>query len=281
MKLDSSKLFLSLGIAGFVGSTVVAVMKADGVKPIFAKAKKELRQPPTKGSKSKTYVIGKAAIDISKEMAIPIGMAVLSAGCVCKAYNIVNAKHLAAVGTIDILDTSLKTYKNAVKEEVDESTSKKIEDRVIRKQVTDQLEAIKCMDSTRPYDTEVFNRYFSKETSCKFPEGGADTVLPFLKSAETYFNQLLHNRERFGRPGVVRFNEVLDYLGFPKIPEGETAGWVSYGGRGYIDFGISGAYFADYDGVLDRYNCVADTNKIPRSDSGYMLCFNVDPYIVK
>lgn len=48
-----------------------------------------------------------------------------------------------------------------------------------------------------------------------------------------------------------------------------------------MDFGISGAYYADYDGILDRYNCVADTNKIPRSDSGYILNFNVNPYIIK
>lgn len=277
----SPQIFLAMGIAGFIGSTVLAVAKADKVKPIFEKAKKEFKQPPTPGSKSNTKIIMEASIDIFKEMALPIGLTIMSTGFVLKSYNVLNNRHLAAVGTIDILNTSLNAHKKAVKEELGEEAVKKIEDGLNRKHITDQMEALHRKGSVKATDQETFTRYFSKETSNKFPKEGADTVLPFLKSAETYFNQLLHSRERFGRPGVVRFNEVLDYIGLPKVPEGETSGWVSYHGEGFVDFGISGAYYADYDGILDRYNCVADTNKIPRSDSGYILNFNVNPYIIR
>lgn len=279
--IKNPKFFLVAGIVGFVGTTVTAIMKADKVKPIVKEAKEELKEAPAPGSKSKLQIVSKAAFDISKEMAIPIGLAMASTGCLLKSYNIMNEKHLAAVSTISALDAGIKRYKNAVYDEVGEETAKKIDDRVIRKEIVKQLDAACKPDEHECRDFETFTRYFSKETSNKFPEGGADTVLPFLKSAETYFNQLLHNRERLGRTGVIRYNEVLDYLGFPKVPEGETAGWISKRGDGFVDFGISGAYYADYDGVLDRYNCVADTSKIPRMDSGYMLCFNVDPYIIK
>ena len=288
----SSQIFLVTGIIGFVGSIVTTVMKSDKVKPIVVETKKQLKEvsvdDPRFGFKSKaeerlykTQLIGKAAFDISKEMAVPIGMALVSTGCLLKSYNIMNEKHLAAVSTISALDAGYKRYKNAVYQEVGEETAKKIDDNVIKKEIVRQIESVCKGDNTICQDVESFSRYFSKGTSNKFPDGGADTVLPFLKSQETYFNQLLHLRERFGRPGVVRYNEVLDALGFPKVPEGETAGWISYGGDGSIDFGIAGAYHTDYDGLLDEYNCVRDPEKIPRSDSGYMLCFNVDPYIVK
>lgn len=288
----SSQIFLTAGIAGFIGSIAVTVVKSDNVKPIIKDAKKKLKEASkddprfmfkSKGDERlyKAQIIGKAAFDISKELAIPIGMAMASTGCLLKSYNVMNRKHLAAVSTISALDAGYKRYKNAVYQEVGEETAKKIEDNVIKKEIVRQIESVCKGDDTICQDVESFSRYFSKETSNKFPDGGADTVLPFLKSQETYFNQLLHSRERFGRPGVVRYNEVLDALGFPKIPEGETAGWISRSDSGFVDFGISGAYYADYDGILDRYNCVADMNKIPRSDSGYMLCFNVDPYIVK
>lgn len=276
---NSQKIFLGLGITGFIGAVVTAALKSDKVKPIIKKTKEELKQEVT--TKDKAYTIAKASIDISKEMIIPISLATFSTGCVLKSYKIMNSKQLALVGTIDILKNGAEVYKKAVLDEVGEETVKKIDEKVAIKHMTDQLQKIVKGDGKVCTDVDTFSRYFSRETSNKFPDGGADTVLPFLKSKETYFNQLLHSRERHGRPGVVRFNEVLDALGFPKIPEGETAGWISHNGNGFIDFGIVGAYYADYDGVLDRYNCVRDMNKIPRSDSGYMLCFNVDPYIVK
>lgn len=288
---NSPQIFMVAGILGFIGSTITAIAKSDKVKPIIKNTKDELKaatiddrrfgfKNKTDERLFKTKVVCTAAIDISKELAIPISLATISTGCILKSYKIMNNRQLALVGTIDILKTGADVYKKAVIDEVGEETAKKIDEKVFLKHMTDQIEKARKGDKPSN-DVETFSRYFSKETSNKYPEGGADAVLPFLKSQETYFNQLLHSRERFGRPGFVRFNEVLDALGFPKIPEGETAGWISRNGEGFVDFGISGAYYADYDGVLDRYNCVRDPNKIPRSDSGYMLCFNVDPYILK
>lgn len=291
-KRNASKIYLVEGIIGFVSATILAVKKADKVKPIIEDTKEELDavtmddvrygfSSKAEERRYKAKVIAKAAIDISAVMAVPIGISCMSIGCLVKSHKEATKPYLEAVGTIGILKNSADLYKKAVSEEVDAETLKKIDERVIARQIVDQISSICKSDDGICEDYETFNRYFSKETSNKFPDGGADTVLPFLKSQETYFNQLLHARERRGRPGIVRFNEVLDALGFSKIPEGETAGWISYGGDGSIDFGIAGAYHTDYDGLLDRYNCVRDPEKIPRSDSGYMLCFNVDPFIVK
>ena len=256
----SPQIFMTLGIIGFIGTTVTAVMKADKVKPIVKKAKEDLKESPKPGSKSRVEVIGKAVIDISREMELPICIGAISLGCFLKSYEKLNGKYLSAVGVIHAVKSDSDIFKKATLEEVGDKVESDL--------------------GVNPR-AESFTRYFSKETSKKYPTGGADTVLPFLKSQETYFNQLLHSRERFGRPGVVRFNEVLEALGFDKIPEGETAGWISRHGEGFIDFGIFGAYYADPDGVLDRYNSVNNADKIPRSDSGYMLMFNVDPFVIR
>lgn len=289
----SSQLYLVAGIVSFVGAVATAVMKADKVKPIVNETADNIKAASYDDRrfgfknkneeyiwKAKQVVIGTAKV--AKEMAVPISLMSFGTYCVCKSYNIVNNEKLAYMGVASGMKATLDTFKEVTKEEVGDETYNKIEEKARVKHITSQLNAI-CKSSEHvPNDVAVFTRYFCKDLSNKFPDGGADTVLPFLKAAETYFNQLLHSRERGGRPGIVRFNEVLDYLGFPKVPEGEIAGWISYGGKGYIDFGISGAYYANWDGNLDRFNCVRDPNKIPRSDSGYILGFdNIDPCIIK
>ena len=289
----SSQLYLAAGIVSFVGAVVTAVMKADKIEPIIGETVDNVRAACYEDRrfgfnskneeyiyKAKQIVIGTAKV--AKEMAVPISLMSFGTYCVCKSYNIVNDEKLAYMGVASGMKATLDTFKEATKEEVGEETYRKIEKRTFTRQVESQLKAARVSDGSMPDDVEVFTRYFSQATSNKFPEGGADTVLPFLKAAETYFNQLLHSREHGNRPGIVRFNEVLDYLGFAKVPEGEVSGWISYRGKGYIDFGIDGAYYADYDSVLDRFNCIADPNRIPRSDSGYILYFdNIDPCIIK
>ena len=294
LRKRSPQIYLSMGIAGFIGATVIAVKKADKVKPVVLQAKEDFDGATiddyrfgfkTKGDERryKAKIVVYAALEVTKIMAVPIGLGCISTACIIKSNKAANAKYLEAVGTIGILRNSAELYKKAVAEEVDEETLKKINDKVNMKQIVDQLNSICKSDGTYCEDPETFNRYFSKETSNKFPDGGDEAVLPFLKSKETYFNQLLHTRERRSRNklGFVSYNEVMDALGFPKIPEGDTAGWTSRNGKGFIDFGIAGAYYADYDGVLDRYNCVINPNDIPWSISGFMLCFNVDPFVIK
>ena len=289
----SSQLYLAAGIVSFVGAVVTAVMRADKIQPIINETADNVKAATfddrrfgfkSKNEeyiwKTKQIVIGTAKV--AKEMAVPISLMTIGTYFVCKSYNIVNDEKLAYMGVASGMKATLDTFKKATREEVGEETFNKIEEKAVVEHISKEINKIRKSDGYTSNDVETFTRYFCKDTSNKFPEGGADTVLPFLKAAETYFNQLLHSRERAGRPGIVRFNEVLDYLGFAKIPEGEIAGWISYGGKGYVDFGIRGAYYADFDGVLDRYNCIRDTNKIPRSDSGYILTFdNIDPCIIK
>ena len=288
-----SQLYLAAGIVSFVGAVVTAVMRADKIKPIVNETVDNVKAACYEDrrfgfkSKNEEYIfkakeIVKGTAKISKEMAVPISLMTLGTYCVCKSYNIVNDERLAYMGVASGMKATLNSFKEATKEEVGEETYKKIEKNVFTKQVESQLKAARVGDRNTPNDVEVFTKYFCKDLSNKYPEGGADTVLPFLKAGETYFNQLLHSRDHGGRPGIVRFNEVLDYLGFPKVPEGEIAGWISYSGKGYVDFGISGACYADYDSILDRFNCISDPNKIPKSNSGYILGFdNIDPCIVK
>ena len=289
----SSQLYLAAGIVSFVGAVVTAVMRADKIQPIVNETADNVKAATfddrrfgfkSKNEeyiwKTKQIVIGTAKV--AKEMAVPISLMTIGTYCVCKSYNIVNDEKLAYMGVASGMKATLDTFKKATREEVGEETFNKIEEKTRVKQITSQLNSIRKSNDSMPDDVGVFTRYFCKELSNKFPEGGADTALPFLKAAETYFNQLLHYREHGGRPGIVRFNEVLDYLGFPKVSEGEIAGWISYGGKGYIDFGIGGAYYANWDGNLDKFNCVRDPNQIPRSDSGYLLGFdNIDPCIIK
>lgn len=277
----SPQIFLTAGIISFIGAVITTAMKADKVKPIFKSAKEDIKAASIDdnryGFKNQTEVnlykaklAAGAAIDISKEMAVSIGLTVFGTCCICKSYKIMNNRQLALISGIDILDAGYKSLRDTVKENVDEKTMQKIDDEVRAKNVSQQINAIKKVDAHICNDTETCTRFFSAETSNKYPTGGADTVLPFLKSQETYFNQLLHIR------GVVCFNEILDALGLPKNDDTKRIRWYSNGGKGFIDFGISGAYFIDYDNILDCYNCIRDKNKIPRPNGGFILCFNAD-----
>ena len=277
----SPQIFLAVGIISFVGAVITAALKSEEVKPIFKNAKKDIKaatinedrygfKNETEVKLYKAKVATVAAIDISKTMAVSIGLTVFGTCCVCKSYKLMNNKQLALISGIDILDAGYKSLRETVKENVDEKTMQKIDDQVRAKNVSKQIDAIKKVDNHICNDVETFTRFFNEETSNKYPTGGADTVLPFLKSQETYFNQLLHIR------GIVYFNEILDALGLPKNDETKRIYWESNGGKNFIDFGITGAYFIDYDNVLDCYNCIRDKSKIPRPNGGFILCFNAD-----
>lgn len=159
----SPQIFLAMGIAGFIGSTVLAVAKADKVKPIFEKAKKEFKQPPTPGSKSNTKIIMEASIDVFKEMALPIGLTIMSTGFLLKSYNVLNNRHLAAVGTIDILNTSLNAHKKAVKEELGEEAVKQKHISTNCFIVGSALSGLGLLDSTKHSTISGYPKYLKEK----------------------------------------------------------------------------------------------------------------------
>lgn len=66
-----------------------------------------------------------------------------------------------------------------------------------------------------------------------------DLNFTFLKQAQLTFNDKLQSE------GHVYLNEVLSYLGYNPVPEGQLVGWLKDGSKdsdGYIDFGIYNCY---------------------------------------
>lgn len=153
---NSPQIFMAAGIIGFVGAIVSAVIKADNVKPIINRTKEDVKaatiddkrfgfKNKVDESLYKVKLVGKAAIDISKEMAVPISLATFSTGCLLKSYKIMDNQRLILTETIDAVRMNSDIYKKATIEEVGEETAKKIDDRVIIKEATEWDRKINAM----------------------------------------------------------------------------------------------------------------------------------------
>ena len=92
-----------------------------------------------------------------------------------------------------------------------------------------------------------------------------DLKFSVLKHIQSMWNSKLQTY------GFVFLNDVLDSLGFPKVPEGQLVGWRLLGnGDGYIDFGIENCY------TNPECRDIIDKNGFTRK---IVLDFNVDGVI--
>ena len=185
----SPQIFMAAGVISFIGAVVTAAMKADKVKPIFKEAKEEFKAAKVDekryGFKNKTEenlykakVVGKATIDICKELRWPIALTTVGVLFELRGFEKLSEEKMALASKIDILGTSYGNLKQAIEEEADEEVANKINDNVRSKGVAKRLKKLREEDFHVSTNPENYTYWFSADSSNKYP-GGADTVFPF------------------------------------------------------------------------------------------------------
>lgn len=275
LKKHSPEILTVVGIAGMIGTTVMASRATLKLNPILedikdaksnavATAEEEVLQTGTydkkRYSKAVTKVYLDGAVDISKLYGATITLGLSSVACLIVAQGIMKRRVVALAAAYKTLEASFSEYRKRVIDAIGEDKEEDI--RLGRKtvEIVDEKGKTKKVTTLDPIGTSPYAKFFDEYSQnwSKTPEYN----LLFLRAQQNHANDLLRAR------GHVFLNEVYDMLDIPRTQAGQVVGWLlSDEGDDFIDFGI-------YD--LDNKNGHMFVNGLERS---ILLDFNVDGII--
>lgn len=245
------EILTGLGIAGFIGSTIMACKATSEVgevlenhKDEMAKIKKaEEEYDYTKNEivKMKTDKLIKTSFELVRLYAPTAGLAVFGTTCVLGSLGVMRKRNAAIGAAYALVSGKFNEYRDRVRKEFGEDKDKELyhgvkkevvtveeeDENGKKKKVKKEIAVVDPASGISPY-AKVFD-----DASRKWVDN-AELNLVFLRNAQSWFNDRLREK------GNVFLNEVYDYLGLPRTKEGAVVGWVINGpdSDNYIDFGI-------------------------------------------
>lgn len=258
----SPEIALVGGIACGVGAVVVGCIASRHVNELVEDTQSELDQAhemydsrPDLLKKESFKVYRRAAWKFTKLYAPTVGLTMASIGLTMASHGILSKRYVGLSATYSALDGAFKDYRRRVRESLGEDAERILagggvvendirvvdENGNVENKKGNNLVIKKHKNS--PYEFD-FNRFTAKNVW----EPSAEMNDLRLRNAQSYFNDLFNAR------GHVFLNEVLDYLGMNRTPEGAICGWVKGAGDDYIDFGYWDSFKRDYE--IDSDLCV-------------------------
>lgn len=254
-KKYSPEILLITGVAGLIGSTVLAcraTLKADEVldqaKQNIDKihqAKDFVDSGVTHGyteqdyKKDMTVVYAQTGWEFVKLYGPAITLGAASIACILGAHGIMRRRNIALVAAYKAVEQGFADYRKRVVEELGEEKDRQFKYGIKQSkvQVTEMgengevkttEENIESVDD--PNKIGMYSKFFD-EYSVHWSKDPS-LNLNFLLTQQNWANDLLNSR------GHVFLNEVYDMLNIPRTTAGAIVGWVKGNGDGYIDFGI-------------------------------------------
>lgn len=259
----SPELALAGGIACGVGAVVVGCIASRHVDDIIGETRAELddlqervEEGVIENPKKEAFgIYSKAAWKFTKLYAPTVCLTMTSVGLTMASHGILSKRYVGLSATYSALDGAFKDYRRRVRESLGEDAERILagggvvennirvvdENGNVENKKGNNLVIKKHKNS--PYEFD-FNRFTAKNVW----EPSAEMNDLRLRNAQSYFNDLFNAR------GHVFLNEVLDYLGMARTPEGAICGWVKGAGDDYIDFGYWDSFKRDYE--IDSDLCV-------------------------
>jgi hypothetical protein len=238
---NSPTLLFGAGIAGMVGSTVLACRATLKVDEILRegevnRAKAESLEHADYSSKDLQRDISiihvKTTVNVVRLYAPSVILGGASIAALAQSHNILNRRNAALTAAYAALEKGFAEYRARVVEKYGEE-----EDRDFR-YGTREVEFItdKGKKETRIRVAEgepsIYARFFDPLSPSWSREPEYNLI--FLKCQQNYANDMLRSR------GHIFLNEVYDMLGIPRTKAGSVVGWILADGGtdNYIDFGI-------------------------------------------
>jgi hypothetical protein len=233
-KQNAPHILFVAGIAGFVGTTVLASRatlkvpdilddlddKKDSVQRVYASS------PKMRSAMASAYAGSGMELVRAYAPAVIVGSA--SIICLTKSHDMLTKRNAALTAAYAALDQSYRAYRERIREHVGQPA----EDLLYKESQREIGMQHQSRDPKAPNDYSGYARFFAKETSPSWSPVPEYNLL-FLRSQQNYANDMLHAR------GHVFLNEIYDALGFDRSRAGAAVGWVLSGdGDNYIDFGI-------------------------------------------
>lgn len=245
------EILTGLGIAGFIGSTVLACKATSEVSEVLDDHKKEMetiKEVEYKYDYSKQEIVKlkseklvKTGFEIVKLYAPATGLAVFGTTCVLGGHGIMRKRNAALGAAYAFVSGKFNEYRDRVRDQFGEEKDKELyhglkketitveeeDENGKKKKVKKEIAVVDPAAGISPY-AKVFDDASEKWVN------SAELNLSFLRRAQDWFNDKLNIN------GHVFLNEVYDYLGIPRTSAGAVVGWVkgSNDGDDYIDFGV-------------------------------------------
>ena len=269
----SPQMLFGLGVAGMVGSTILACRATLKMDEVLETAQGDLNMAKTlvhddysekDRSRDVSLIYFRTSIKIVQLYlpALIVGGAAIAA--LSQSNRVLTRRNAALTAAYGALEKGFTDYRGRVIEKYGEEEDRNLRYGTQQVEITDPETNRKKM-VTRAADgagESIYARFFdvtSPEWS-KEPEYN----LIFLKCQQNWANDMLRAR------GHVFLNEVYDSLGIPRSKAGSVVGWVlSHNGEtdNYIDFG-----------VFDKTNGRA-REFVNGRENAILLDFNVDGVI--
>jgi len=249
LQKNSPAILLVVGIAGFVGTTVLAsraTLKASGIvkksKKKIADIKAVKTTDPDKRTKELVAAYVKLGSDMIKLYGPTVALGIISASCLVGSNQIMTKRNVALMAAYKTLDEGFAAYRKRVSDEFGEEKEYATKhglhsEEVIEKEVGEDGKAKKVKKTiytqgpVDPNAISPYARFYDENCSqwTKTPEYN----MMYLRGQQNYFNNMLQAR------GHVFLNEVYDALGMTRSGAGSVVGWaISKDGDNFIDFGI-------------------------------------------
>lgn len=257
LKKHSPEILVIAGVIGGVTAAVMACKATTKAGDILDDTKRQLdvihqgmedgdihgtEYTQEDGKKDLAIVYTQTAVKFIKLYGPSVALGTASIVAILAGHNITKKRNAALTAAYATLDGSFKDYRNRVierfGEELDNELKYNIKAKEVEKTVTNEDGTESTVKTTvnvvDPNTISLYARVYDDGNTgwSKSPE----LNLAFLKTQQSYFNDLLRTR------GHVFLNEVYDALGFDRTQAGQIVGWVydekNPIGDNFIDFGI-------------------------------------------
>jgi hypothetical protein len=287
LKAYSPEILMFVGIAGTVGSTILAcraTLKVEGVLDVHKEKVDKIHcawqkvqdgdlpiEEYSEQDRKKDLVVTytQTAVDFIKLYGPAVTLGAVSIACIIGGHGIMKKRNIALMAAYKALEEGFAAYRKRVVEEHGEEADYMYKNGLRKQEV---IEPAYTDENGVKHKTEkkdvlvqdengisVYAKFFDE--SCKQWSSNAEYNMMFLRAQQTYFNNILISR------GHVFLNEVYDALGIDRTEAGAIVGWVIGGGDNKIDFGI-------FDGENPRTRAFVNGY-----EHSILLDFNVDGVI--
>jgi hypothetical protein len=272
LQRSSPKVLFGVGVAGMVGSTVLACRATLKMSDVLEKTQGNLETARTlqheeysekDRSRDVTLIYFQTGVQVFKLYAPAIIVGGVSIAALTQSHRILTNRNVALTAAYSALEKGFTEYRTRVVEKYGEDEDRNLRYGTRQEQITDPETGRKKMVTRVATDCEpsVYARFFDSYSTSWSKEQEYNLI--FLKCQQNYANDLLRAR------GHVFLNEVYDMLGISRSKAGAVVGWVmSKNGDtdNFINFGI----FDGNDKARDFVNGL---------ENAILLDFNVDGVI--
>ena len=286
LKHHSPEILLVVGIAGTVGSAVLACRatlrveevldthreKIGKIHDCWEKVKEgeipldDYDEKDHKKDLTVTYV--QTAVDFIKLYGPSVTLGIASIACIVGGHGIMKKRYVGVLAAYKAVEDSFKAYRKRVVEDFGEERDYMYKNGLRAETITETEEGpdgkpVKVKKEVLVKDPNGYSDYakFFDETCSEWTKD-PEYNLMVVRSQQNYWNDILRIK------GHVFLNEVYDSFGIPRTQAGAHVGWfMGKEGDNFIDFGV-------FDG--DNPRSRAFVNGLERS---ILLDFNVDGVI--